>query len=493
MLKMNKLSVEEIALRRNDLRRMRELMFRAEIKARRLKKIKSKTYRRLKRKEKERLSELIDEKGPEDDSDEEEGRLKREMDRAKERATLRHKHTGKWAKRMINREDADETTRKDLEDMLSRGERLRRRIHGVASDQSGQESSEDEEIEGSDVNESIMKIKQKAFDELALLGDELTAESNGQKTGKSVFEMKFMKDAMARQAATVNQEIDDFTMEMDKALLNESEAATTNNPEKDSSTDVVAVRTGGRVVYRPGASVSMHHVAYAFNIDNQQQLNVLSQTKSVAQPPSESSSVTLKSTDLLSPPPPSPSPLKYLQTLPSVPTRDVNPWLVRDDRLTGKVTRTKNTVVVSKDSKALDKARHRLDKQASKNLEERAKALDDATVQISLDNILRLPNTQTSTKIQQEEGSGEDSEIEAQEKVLLNGRDKARRIYFQQRDLVAQAFAGDNVVQVRYNVHKSYHSAVIDCIFIFRVLKKRKTGKSPPMLPAKWTPQFLDG
>lgn len=101
---------------------MRELLFRAEIKARRVKKIKSKTYRRLKRKEKERLGELIDEKGPEDDSDGE-GRLKRER-RAKERATLRHNRTGKWAKRMVNREDADEATRKDFEGMLSRGERL---------------------------------------------------------------------------------------------------------------------------------------------------------------------------------------------------------------------------------------------------------------------------------------------------------------------------------------------------------------------------------
>jgi U3 small nucleolar RNA-associated protein 14 len=125
---------------------MRELMFRAEIKARRVKKIKSKTYRRLKRKEKERLGELIDVKGPDDDSETEEGRMKRETERAKERATLRHKHTGKWAKRMINREDIHEGTRKDLEDMLSRGERLRRRIQGVNSDQSHEDSSGDEDL-----------------------------------------------------------------------------------------------------------------------------------------------------------------------------------------------------------------------------------------------------------------------------------------------------------------------------------------------------------
>ena len=62
MLQMNQpLSVEEVAQRRGELRKMRELMFRAEIMARRVGKIKSKTYRRIKRKEKERLGEKINE------------------------------------------------------------------------------------------------------------------------------------------------------------------------------------------------------------------------------------------------------------------------------------------------------------------------------------------------------------------------------------------------------------------------------------------------
>ncbi|KAJ3500661.1 hypothetical protein NLJ89_g9697 [Agrocybe chaxingu] len=69
MLKTNNLSVEEVAERRNELRKMRELMFRAEIKARRVSKIKSKTYRRLRRKEKERIGEKIDEQ-EESDSEE---------------------------------------------------------------------------------------------------------------------------------------------------------------------------------------------------------------------------------------------------------------------------------------------------------------------------------------------------------------------------------------------------------------------------------------
>jgi U3 small nucleolar RNA-associated protein 14 len=56
MLQKNDLTVEEVAARRAELRKMKELMFRAEVKAKRVAKIKSKTYRRLRRKEKEKMS-----------------------------------------------------------------------------------------------------------------------------------------------------------------------------------------------------------------------------------------------------------------------------------------------------------------------------------------------------------------------------------------------------------------------------------------------------
>lgn len=247
MLKMNQLSVEEIAQRRSELRRMRELMFRAEIKARRINKIKSKTYRRLRRKEKARLGERID-----DDGEVEEGRLKSEIERAKERATLRHKNTGKWAKKMKGRDDLDEDTRKDLEDMLARGEKLRKRIQGVGSDESQEESDEDDGDEELDLEEGIAKVKQDAFDELAKLDEQEEVGGDGKK-GKSVFEMKFMKDAMARQAAATNKEVDDFIKEMGGSHADSGEDETANVQENDSSSGVIAMRAGGRVVYRPGA------------------------------------------------------------------------------------------------------------------------------------------------------------------------------------------------------------------------------------------------
>jgi U3 small nucleolar RNA-associated protein 14 len=84
-LKMNHLSVEEIARWRAKLRKMRELLFRAEVKAKRVAKITSKTYRRLKSKELSKLTAKVDEEV--DENDEEVG-MKREMDRARERPTI---------------------------------------------------------------------------------------------------------------------------------------------------------------------------------------------------------------------------------------------------------------------------------------------------------------------------------------------------------------------------------------------------------------------
>ncbi|CAA7264937.1 unnamed protein product [Cyclocybe aegerita] len=487
MLKTNNLSVEEVAERRNELRKMRELMFRAEIKARRVSKIKSKTYRRLRRKEKERLGEKIDEQ---EESDSEESRLKREMERARERATLRHKHTGKWAKKMKGREDVDENTRKDIEDMLTRGEKLRRRIQGAASDESGDDEDEDEEDEDDgDVEGAIAKIKQNAFDELQKLQDDDEDPEDG-KMGKSVFEMKFMKAAMARQAVAANREVDDFIKEMGGYAegADDSDAEAAELREADPSSGVVVARAGGRVVYRPGAAVN----PWTSN----------SRTKLAQPPPSDTSSVTLRSTDLLSPPPPSPTVVKRSGLSAPAPSADaststststsapepVNPWLVRpdDDSSSAKVAKKANTVMVGKDSKATDKSKNKLKKQTQKLEEEREKKRDDAVVEIDVDAVLTLPmssnlggagpskakavttivpasgpSAKKAAKGKQaaapaspgidddDDDSDANSELDAQEKALnLKGKGTANGLKaFEQRDLVALAFAGDNVVQ----------------------------------------------
>lgn len=255
MLQMNKLSVEEVAQRRGELRKMRELMFRAEIKAKRVGKIKSKTYRRLRRKEKERLGEQIDE----NDSDPEAEKLKQELDRARERATLRHKHTGKWARQMRNKEGMDGDSRKDIEEMLARGERLRRRIKGVGSDESEGDEEEDDDDNGLDLEANIEKIKQSAFDELRRLDEDAIDQTEGEKQkAKSVFEMKFMKDAMARRELEASRDKDDFIKEMGGRVSGGEDSDEEQDiDELDPSGGVVAHKAGGRIVYRPGAPVCL--------------------------------------------------------------------------------------------------------------------------------------------------------------------------------------------------------------------------------------------
>lgn len=257
-LKMNHLSVEEVTARRAELAKMRDLMFRAEAKAKRIAKIKSKTYRRIRKKERARLADKLGE-GEDDDLDEEEAQLKHETERARERATLRHKNTGKWAKTMQQRGELDEDQRRDINEMLDRGEKLRRKIRG--EDGSDDDDSEDESDEA-DSEEAISRVKAKAFDELTALDADEPEMPAGEK-GKSIFEMKFMKDAMAREQRQAHEMADDFIKEMGGGDPDEDEDV---QQDVGVAQDVAVQRTGGRVVYRPGALVSLsaylaiHHV-----------------------------------------------------------------------------------------------------------------------------------------------------------------------------------------------------------------------------------------
>jgi U3 small nucleolar RNA-associated protein 14 len=250
-LAMNHLSIEEVAARRAELRTMRELMFRAEVKAKRVSKIKSKTYRRIKKKEREKLAKKLDG----DTEDEEEGRLKMEVARARERATLRHKNTGKWAKAMKAKGELDVDERRDISEMLERGERLRRKIRGDKGRDDEDDDGDDGDSEDGEEGDSLSRIKASAFEELAKInrndGGEVATQGQ-EKKGKSIFEMKFMQDAMARNQQQTDRMVDDFVKEMG----GEEGEEESDRAEEGSSNGPAVQRTGGRAVYRPAATVS---------------------------------------------------------------------------------------------------------------------------------------------------------------------------------------------------------------------------------------------
>ncbi|CAJ0747761.1 3902_t:CDS:10 [Entrophospora sp. SA101] len=157
-LQLNKLSIDEIKTRTKELRRMRELMFREEIKAKRIAKIKSKTYRKIRRKEKIKLN--LDQLSQLDPELAREERIKLDTARAKERMTLKHKNTTKWAKQLLKNGHHDPET-----------------------------------------------IKDDAFDELSqLVNDEALKDE----TSLGIMGMKFMKNAIERESKQTGKIIDDF-------------------------------------------------------------------------------------------------------------------------------------------------------------------------------------------------------------------------------------------------------------------------------------------
>ncbi|KAF2400692.1 Utp14-domain-containing protein [Trichodelitschia bisporula] len=166
-LKTNKMPLEEVQARRAELRKQRELLFREEVRARRIKKIKSKAFRRVHRKEREKLAAMDRDAFAADGGDselDEEDRITADRRRAEERMGAKHRDS-KWAKAMkkSGRSVWDEDARSGVTEMARKNEELRRRIEGkeVREGSEGVTSDEDEESgEDSDADQDASLQRQ---------------------------------------------------------------------------------------------------------------------------------------------------------------------------------------------------------------------------------------------------------------------------------------------------------------------------------------------
>jgi U3 small nucleolar RNA-associated protein 14 len=166
-LMLNQISKEELMERRAEIAKMKSLLFFKEMKQKKMAKIKSKKYRKIKRKGKK--EEL-------DPEEEEEERLKLETQRIQERMTLKHKNTSKWAKRLLGQEEIDTESRRAINEQLKRHEDLKKKIMGA---------SDSEEIEDVEESELIDQMKQEV--------------EESQVPTKGIFAMKFMQRAVENQ------------------------------------------------------------------------------------------------------------------------------------------------------------------------------------------------------------------------------------------------------------------------------------------------------
>lgn len=157
-LPIKQVPLEEFHARGAELRRARELLFREETRARRIKKIKSQSYRRVHRKERERNAQR--EKNALlaagfDNSESEQERSHRR--RAEERMGARHRES-KWARGVKDSGRAawDDETRTGITEMARRGQELRRRMDGkeavagedvsISSNSASDDDTEDENL-----------------------------------------------------------------------------------------------------------------------------------------------------------------------------------------------------------------------------------------------------------------------------------------------------------------------------------------------------------
>nr|XP_043610668.1 U3 small nucleolar RNA-associated protein 14 [Erigeron canadensis] len=213
LLELNKISVEDVKERQDRLAKMRSLLFRHELKLKRVKHIKSKTYRRLLKKDKSKLANTEMEMDPEAAKELAE---KEEFKRAQERLTLKHKNTSKWAKRIKKRgfDVQDDGTRAAISEQLQRHAlliRKRNSMHDDDDDDSSDDSWEDadEEISGNEDDASKLKLFEKGKKRtLELLGEDEDIPKSG------LLSLPFMVRGQKKQKEAADEEarlaLDDF-------------------------------------------------------------------------------------------------------------------------------------------------------------------------------------------------------------------------------------------------------------------------------------------
>ncbi|KAK8497530.1 hypothetical protein V6N13_002934 [Hibiscus sabdariffa] len=192
LLELNKISEEDYMKHRDHVAKMRSLLFRHEMKQKRIKKIKSKTFHRLKNKDKLKVASaemLMDPEAAKELA------RKQEFKRAEERMTLKHKNKSKWARRILERglNAQDEGTRAAMAEQLHHHALLTRKINTVNDSSSNSDTSSDEDDDGSNedrATELLEKAKEKT---LKVLEDDEELPNSG------VLSLPFMVRGMKKR------------------------------------------------------------------------------------------------------------------------------------------------------------------------------------------------------------------------------------------------------------------------------------------------------
>ncbi|BGP48517.1 hypothetical protein JCM10450v2_004393 [Rhodotorula kratochvilovae] len=469
----------DLAARQAELRRQRDLMYRAERKAKRVAKIKSKAYRRIHRKARERdgagpqlsLEDLAELDAIDGGNRAEEERARLEIQRAKERVSLKHSGKGgRWARKVDGLDGLEEERNAAIRDMVARREELRKKIAGVGSDDERDEfaSSDDGDRDSAESgdDEDFDAVRRRAFDDLAALdAKEAALKANDPKL-KGVLNMKFMKDAMARADRDVQREEDELRQRL--AQLDEVDAA--SGGEDDAAPLAMSEQVQGnlgRMVFGPtsaAAKLASAQPSAAGSSAAAPTLSTATTTKLSAPVSVASSSRTARARPSLS------NPGFVVPDTDADADPEANPWLAlaaEGSSSAGKLSRKLNKAGFGKDESALAKSTAKADRARVKQADVREAERDDAKVELDMSGEAALTGAGAKGKkgkkaaravdapqiggalavpAQRMDGdaaASSDEELDEEDMQAQRGKGPAA---FRQRELVKEAFANDDVV-----------------------------------------------
>ncbi|KAI5969205.1 hypothetical protein CANMA_001758 [Candida margitis] len=383
---MAKMSPEEMRKRTNELKLMRELMFRDERRAKRLKKIKSKQYHKIKKRERLRNQELGDE--VEDVGDEGEDH---DMERAKERMSLKHKTQSKWAQSMIKSGlSKDASNREELEEMLRQGERLREKQLGRRGGDGG-----DDDDEGFYSDDNLDRLEREYVKD----GDDVDRS----KIGKGVMAMDFMKNAEKRKKEENLKQIEQLRR------LESGEDTGIDLFEQDNGLVNVKKNTGRRV-YNAAAiddSDLNEDIMNQVEDDNAKSLqSKINKVQVVEENQNQGQNGKAE--------------------VEKVQVDESNPWLASTtastNNLEARQKSSKITTMIDENSSKLAKAAAKIAKRKQKNHNDTESLID-------------VNNTLAIADIHKDDGSDDGEEIDIDSVPTM----------FKQKDLIKEAFVGDDV------------------------------------------------
>uniref|UniRef100_A0A1D1YGT4 Uncharacterized protein C57A7.06 n=1 Tax=Anthurium amnicola TaxID=1678845 RepID=A0A1D1YGT4_9ARAE len=226
LLELNEISIEDVKDRQDRLAKMQSLLFRHEMKAKRIKKIKSKTYHRMMKKDRLKAASATAEFLMDPVAIKEQA-MRQEFKRAEERMTLKHKNSSKWAKRILKRglNAQDEGTRAAITEQLHQHALLTRKMSSL-KDSSSEDSSDDDEDDELPESGGVSKLLTSAKEKTLKVLEE---EDEMPKSG--VLSLPFMVRGLKKKNEALLEEGRVAVQEYDSSLRQIDHGSETGTPE----------------------------------------------------------------------------------------------------------------------------------------------------------------------------------------------------------------------------------------------------------------------